>query len=142
MSAIERDIEQRILTDYVQLWNKSLESPFVPNDMKKVYMKSDELIIIDSDFQLNNKELNSLQTGYDTIFPLLTQPWEYIKSGGIQSIDSIRFKPLDAHILTTIEARGELEFEEGSIHYLNRKATQLWQMKEVSGWFIIYEHVS
>ena len=136
-----KTVEHLVRTDYFNLWNKTKESPFVANDMEKLYLASDDLVIIDPDFQSLDKDLNTRQKGFDKIFPLLTGPWEFIESGGIESIDSIELQELGGYILASIEAKGTLHFKDGNIHHLDRKATQIWKSSD-DHWLICYEHVS
>ena len=136
-----KSVENRIKEDYFNLWNKTKDSPFIAKDMEKLYLNSNELVIIDPDFQVTNKDLNTRQKGFDSIFPLLTTPWDHIESGGIERIDSIELRALGEYILASIEAKGTLRFKDGTIHHLDRKATQVWQLSR-DRWIICYEHVS
>lgn len=142
MTNQREDVENRIREDYCNLWNKTEKSPFVPDDMKKIYLNSEELVIIDPDFQMIDTQLNARQTGFDHIFPLLTSPWEFIREGGITNLDTVELTPLGSSVLASIEAKGTLNFKDGNIHHLNRKATQIWKQLEDDRWVIIYEHVS
>ncbi|MBV6645071.1 MAG: hypothetical protein KI790_06465 [Cyclobacteriaceae bacterium] len=137
-----QEVENLIRQDYFNLWNKTEKSPFVPGDMEKIYLNSEELVIIDPDFQMLDDQLNTRQCGFDNIFPLLTSPWDFIQDGGIKSLDTVELTSLGSNVMASIEAKGTLNFKDGNTHHLDRKATQIWKQLEDDRWVIAYEHVS
>ncbi|MEM6380809.1 MAG: hypothetical protein AAF705_21705 [Bacteroidota bacterium] len=141
MKADLEKVKQRINEDYFNLWNKSSSNPFVATDMPKVYLSTEALEIIDPDFSMNDASLSARQAGFDTIYPLLTAPWNFISEGGITEISHIRLDFLGNGILASLQAKGLLNFKNGSSHQIDRNATQIWKYHN-DNWYIAYEHVS